>query len=414
MANVPIDAKGAFGQGVRSTDAPSASSIQSGSLSQNVNVVQVTASEILKRCDESDSKDVYEISLRAEQLVKIENLDEFTKLRSLDLSGNYITTIENLQNNLELRELKLYDNKIVQVKHLERLKDLTLLHLQHNLIHCIGNGLRSLVRLRALRLDNNRILRLDAHELSPCLQLTSLDISNNYLENIAAVGCLPNLEELYARHNNLKKLCDLSRCKKLQEVDVSYNPLSDLSGLRDILSLRCLNVSHCQLSSFSTLGKLIDLEELNASHCQLRSVKALSQYFPSLQILSVSNNLIASKDDLSSLKSMSELVELSVDGNPFCNHLPTGDALISVIQLLLPNLHMLDSMNLIEMSSRPSLSTPIALGPKSDPNLNSQIMEMPLTRPSSASSKVGEKLMEKQLNEIETQLKSFEAEFSMR
>lgn len=47
MANVPIDAKGAFGQGVRSTDAPSASSIQSGSLSQNVNVVQVTASEIV-------------------------------------------------------------------------------------------------------------------------------------------------------------------------------------------------------------------------------------------------------------------------------------------------------------------------------------------------------------------------------
>lgn len=32
----------------------------------------------LKRCDESDSKDVYEISLRAEQLVKIENLDEVT------------------------------------------------------------------------------------------------------------------------------------------------------------------------------------------------------------------------------------------------------------------------------------------------------------------------------------------------
>lgn len=49
-------------------------------------------------------------------------------------------------------------------------------------------------------------------------------------------------------------------------------------------------------------------------------------------------------DFQSSLKSMSELVELSVDGNPFCNHLPTGDALISVIQLLLPNLHMLDSV----------------------------------------------------------------------
>lgn len=66
-----------------------------------------------------------------------------------------------------------------------RLKDLTLLHLQHNLIHCVGNGLRSLVRLRALRLDNNRILRLDAREVSSCLQLTLLDISNNYLEDIA-------------------------------------------------------------------------------------------------------------------------------------------------------------------------------------------------------------------------------------
>lgn len=48
VANDPIDAKDGFGQeDVRSTDAPSISSVQSGSLSQNVTVAQVTVSEIV-------------------------------------------------------------------------------------------------------------------------------------------------------------------------------------------------------------------------------------------------------------------------------------------------------------------------------------------------------------------------------
>lgn len=68
-----------------------------------------------------------------------------------------------------------------------------------------------------------------------------------------------------------------------------------------ILYLTGYNINECCMKWLAELFLNCfssDLEELNASHCQLRSVKALSQYFPSLQILSISNNLIASKDDL--------------------------------------------------------------------------------------------------------------------
>ena len=49
----------------------------------------------------------------------------------------------------------------------------------------VGKGLTSLKKLQNLRIDCNRLLKIDTPELSSCVQLKVLDISYNMLDNLA-------------------------------------------------------------------------------------------------------------------------------------------------------------------------------------------------------------------------------------
>ena len=48
-----------------------------------------------------------------------------------------------------------------------------------------GKSLQHQRKLKVLRLDNNQITKLDVRELATCVQLTSLDLSNNHIDNLA-------------------------------------------------------------------------------------------------------------------------------------------------------------------------------------------------------------------------------------
>ena len=47
-----------------------------------------------------------------------------------------------------------------------------------------GKGLQSLRQLKVLRLDSNALTKIDVREIASLGQLTSLDLSNNKLEDI--------------------------------------------------------------------------------------------------------------------------------------------------------------------------------------------------------------------------------------
>ena len=49
----------------------------------------------------------------------------------------------------------------------------------------IGKGLGNLKKLKNLRIDCNQLLKIEIPELSPCVQLTVLDISYNMLDSLA-------------------------------------------------------------------------------------------------------------------------------------------------------------------------------------------------------------------------------------
>lgn len=84
----------------------------------------------------------------------------------------------------ELRELKLYDNQLAAIEKIDALSDLVNLQLQHNRIQCIGRGLVNCRKLMSLRLDCNRLLRIEVKEIAALARLTQLDLSNNRLEDV--------------------------------------------------------------------------------------------------------------------------------------------------------------------------------------------------------------------------------------
>ncbi|XP_067672217.1 uncharacterized protein [Haliotis asinina] len=342
--------------------------------------------EILEQCQEQDYNRVYEISLHGEALTHVSDLEKFRKVRVLDLSCNHIRRIDNLEFNQDLRELKLYGNQISTIENLDNLKELCSLQLQHNKIRSVGRGLCSLKKLRTLRLDSNHLLRLETSDLVACVQITVLDISSNMLDNLSALNYLPNLEELSASNNRLRKVTDMQRCKKLQEVDLSGNRISDLSGLAGLPHLQILDVSNNQLTSLRSLGKLRSLEDLNVSHNKLSELSYFGQILPRLQILNICDNSLDTWQDVCDLGMMKELVEISLSGNPVTMEDGEMPHYHYTIQTVVPNIEVVDGAHVKRQS----------------------VKSAPLMRPMSASSIVSVRQMDTQLKAYAEEFKSLE------
>ncbi|XP_048248786.1 leucine-rich repeat and guanylate kinase domain-containing protein-like isoform X2 [Haliotis rufescens] len=322
----------------------------------------VEPEEILEQCQERDYNRVYEINLHGEGLTHVADLEK------------------------DLRELKLYGNQISVIENLDNLKELCSLQLQHNKIRSIGRGLSCLKKLRTLRLDSNNLLRLETSDLVACVQITVLDLSSNMLDNLSALNYLPNLEELTASNNRLRKVTEIQRCKKLQEVDLSGNRISDLSGLAGLPHLQILDVSSNQLSSLRSLGKLRSLEDLNVSHNKLSDLSYLGQIFPRLQILSICDNSLNTWQDVCDLETMKELVEISLSGNPVTMEDGEMPHYHYTIQTVLPHIEVVDGAHVKRQSMKSA----------------------PLMRPMSASSIVSVRQMDTQLKAYAEELKSLE------
>ncbi|KAL3875510.1 hypothetical protein ACJMK2_033456 [Sinanodonta woodiana] len=342
--------------------------------------------EILAQNVETDLSKVYEINLHASEITVIDNLEKFKKLRVLDLSCNFIEKIKSLEFNTDMRELKLYDNRIRTIENIDNLRELCSLHLQHNKIKTIGKGLGNLKKLKMLRLDCNQILKIDIPELSPCVQLTFIDVSYNMLDSLAALNYLPNLEELYASGNRLRSVSDLTKCRQLQEVDLSGNRLTDLSGLKGLPKLQILTVSNNQLTSLRSAGKLKSLQEIHATNNQICELKTLPSQFPALEILDIPDNQIYHWEEVCALEKLEELVELFISANPFCAQDGPMPHYMSAVQDLISTLEIVDGVHVKRQSSKGA----------------------PLMRPMTASSIVSLRQMETQMKAAADEMKYME------
>uniref|UniRef100_A0A3B3VLG0 Dynein axonemal assembly factor 1 n=1 Tax=Poecilia latipinna TaxID=48699 RepID=A0A3B3VLG0_9TELE len=105
--------------------------------------------------------------------------------------------------------------------------------------------------LKCLWLESNglqRIENLDLENLEPMKKLCTLNVSNNYIQMIENISCLPELSTLQISHNKLESAKDvehLSECMAINVLDLSHNLLHDpeiVSVLEAMPELRVLNL----------------------------------------------------------------------------------------------------------------------------------------------------------------------------
>uniref|UniRef100_T1J5X0 Protein phosphatase 1 regulatory subunit 7 n=1 Tax=Strigamia maritima TaxID=126957 RepID=T1J5X0_STRMM len=160
-------------------------------------------------------------------------------------------------------------------------------------------------------------------------KITSLDLSNLYLDKVAGVNKLENLKWACFSHNNLTSLKDIDKCLSLEELYLDNNKISDLDGLVNLKYLVSINLDHNKISSFSSgeLGKLQHLQTLMSSYNQISTLDGLQNCTNLIQLYLI-NNKIESIFTFSMLKSLHHLSVLMVLGNPVADALDCRHTII--------------------------------------------------------------------------------------
>ncbi|CAG5115260.1 unnamed protein product [Candidula unifasciata] len=146
-------------------------------------------------------EDVLSLRLDFKNILKIDNIWEFTSLTKLQLDNNIIEQIEGLESLVHLVWLDLSFNNIEVIKGLDTLTKLEDLTLYNNRISRIEN-MDTLVKLQVFSIGNNEIKDVkDILYLRKFRNLRSLTISNNPVYSDASfrqyvVAFLPELEFL--------------------------------------------------------------------------------------------------------------------------------------------------------------------------------------------------------------------------
>ena len=82
----------------------------------------------------------------------------------------------------------------------------------------------------------------DLSGLELCIHITALNLSDNAIYDISAVGYLELLEELDLSFNRIGHIAVLSELTYLQILDLSFNDIEDIRSLLDLEKLEYVNV----------------------------------------------------------------------------------------------------------------------------------------------------------------------------
>ena len=155
------------------------------------------------------------------------------------------------------------------------------------------------------QLTATKLRTAPAHVFCSLLSLTSLNLSNNHLQEVSDLGisasshnthCLSTLENLDISYNKLTNLPAqaFGHLTRLTELSLEGNRLSsvDAASLSGLSSLSLLSLSHNQLSSIpqATLVSCAELHTLRLDNNQLTDINGLLTAQNQLRMLNVSAN----------------------------------------------------------------------------------------------------------------------------
>lgn len=311
-----------------------------------------------------------EVVVTDKNIYRIGNLCDVPAFNKLNISFNrLITTLDGVEQMPQLKELWCFACSVRELTGLGALTKAETIYLQNNRIDSMFDAFKTLTKLRDLRLDSNRITKVES--LQNCQALRKLDLSHNALQSIDGLSGLQSLQELKLSHNNIRTIASLKGLPSLTEIDVSHNHLKSLDGIQHFLKLEIVRANHNHMvhltfapyssnnsaaqgvkgdnstplntgrsgksiaggrppkndsnSKATVLAAAVALpsldrpvlSEIYLKGNKIRTIVGLDMYAHSLEILDISHNQIVDVlNILSSLKGIAGLHEVYFYGNP--------------------------------------------------------------------------------------------------
>jgi hypothetical protein len=151
------------------------------------------------------------------------------------------------------------------------------------------------------------------------LGLTSLNVTERGIVDLAGLEYATNLQMLWIRWNDITDLSPLAGLVNLQMLDAHNNPnITDISPLSGLVNLEELVIRDNRISDISPLAGLTRLKDLHLEWNQISDISALAG-LTDMKYLVLQGNKVS---DLSPLVGMHHLIHLNVKGNPL-----SGEAL---------------------------------------------------------------------------------------
>ncbi|XP_070759844.1 centriolin-like [Enoplosus armatus] len=118
-------------------------------------------------------------------------------------------------------------------------------------------------------------------------------------------------------NKHIKFIENLHGCQRLQVLNLNHNLIQRMERLNALTQLRELQLAHNNIQRIEGLELLSSLQHLNLSYNRIDHVPVwLGKKLHSLHTLHLQHNLITSLYEVSRLRSLSSLSELSVSENP--------------------------------------------------------------------------------------------------
>ena len=183
---------------------------------------------------------------------------------------------------------------------MEHAVNLTSLGLSGNAIEDVS-ALGSLEFLTSLGLSGNAIE--DVSALGSLRSLTGLSLRGNAIEDVSALGSLESLTTLWLHDNAISDVSALGSLESLTTLWLHDNAISDVSALGSLRSLTWLRLSDNAIEDVSALGSLESLTGLSLGLNEISDVSALGS-LESLTSLELGSNAITDVSALGSLESL--------------------------------------------------------------------------------------------------------------
>lgn len=137
--------------------------------------------------------------------------------------------------------------------------------------------------------DSEKIF--DFSSISRFDKLTSLNLTNNGIEDISVIFPKPELKYLYIGGNKFKDLSLLSQCPLLEVLTIWENPVKNLEPLQFLTNLTSIYCQDTLIEDMNFILPLKNLNYLNATGCSITNIDILLKS-DSLNIINLSSNKI--------------------------------------------------------------------------------------------------------------------------